>query len=103
MILGEGDVLCMTIYDFIKTHTIDEIAEEVTKDLDAGTDLQLLFRVADIVNYNYEVCAFHNCKYLTNDECKCLSLERVCPCLEDQKKIIKEEIKYMLNQNIEGD
>lgn len=46
MILGEGNVLCMTIYDFIKTHTIDEIAEEVTKDLDAGTDLQLLFRVA---------------------------------------------------------
>ena len=92
----------MTIYDFIKTHTIDEIAEEVTKDLDAGTDLQSLFGVADIINN--EACAFHDCKYLTvYDECKCLSLERVCPCLEDQKKLIKEEIKYIINQNIEGD
>ena len=92
----------MTIYGFIKTHTIDEIAEEATKDLDAGTDLQLLFGIADIVNH--EACAFHNCKCLNiYDECNCLALERVCPCLEDQKKYIKEEIKYMLNQDIEGD
>ena len=92
----------MTIYDFIKTHTIDEIAEEVTKNLDAGTDLQLLFRVNEIVNH--EACASHNCKYFTvYDECKCLSLERVCPCLEDQKKLIKEEIRFILDSDVEGD
>ena len=92
----------MTVYDFIKTHTIDEIAEEITKDLDAGTDLQLLFGVADIINTI--ACEEHCCEYLTiYDECKCLSLEHRCPCLEDQKKLIKEEIKYALNTDIEGD
>ena len=92
----------MTIYDFIKTHTIDEIAEEVTKDLDAGTDLQTFFGVDNIVNV--KACEDHMCSHLTiHDECACIFVERFCPCLEDQKKLIKEEIKYMLNQNIEGD
>ena len=92
----------MTIYDFIKTHTIDEIAEEVTKDLDAGTDLQLLFGVADIINV--KACKDHMCSHLTvYDECTCFSVEHSCPCLEDQKKFIKEEIRSMLNQGIEGD
>lgn len=92
----------MTIYDFIKTHTIDEIAEEVTKDLDAGTDLQTFFGVGDIINN--EACTFHDCKYfIFYDDCSCLSIEHSCPCLEDQKKFIKEDIKRTLNLDAEGD
>lgn len=92
----------MTIYDFIKTHTIDEIAEEVTKNLDAGTDLQTFFGVDNIVNV--QACEDHMCSRLTMyDKCSCLAVEHLCPCLEDQKKLIKEEIKYALNQDVEGD
>ncbi len=92
----------MTIYDFIKTHTIDEITEEVTKNLDAGTDLQTFFEVNNIVNV--KACEDHMCSHLTiRDECACICVEHFCPCLEDQKKFIKEEIKDILNTDIEGD
>ena len=81
----------MTVYDFIKTHTIDEIAEEVTKDLDAGTYLQTLFGVDNIVNV--KACEDHMCSHLTMyDECTCFSVEHSCPCLEDQKSLLKKKL-----------
>ena len=89
----------MKIYDFIKTHTIDEIAEEVVKDLDAGTDLQTLFGIEDITNT--EECELHSCGCLTpSGECACLALEKICPCLKEQKEFIKKEIIHMLNYDV---
>ena len=75
----------MTIYDFIKTHTIDEIAEEVTKDLDV-INKEACYECAHFIMY----CGFSIDEYM-------------CPrCLENRKKRIKEEIKHALNLDVEG-
>lgn len=92
----------MTIYDFIKTHTIDEIAEEVTKDLDAGTDLQLLFGVGGRYTIYKRACKAYRCEYFstTDEMCSVQSKETECPCLKDQKKYYKQVIKEFMTQDV---
>lgn len=95
----------MTIYDFIKTHTIDEIVEEVTKDLDAKTDLQAFFGVGGRYIIYEHACKAYRCKYFSTADkmCSSQSKEQECPCLKDQKKYYKQVIKDFMNVDVEGD